>query len=124
MCSPGLWGIIIVLLSVSTSVALFSALGVKVTLIIAEVIPFLVLAIGVDNVSPPQLLRRRIPDNISQVFILGHELDRQNARAYTTTARHGPFFGDDEQETDDSITSPEERVARALARMGPSILLR
>lgn len=50
-CVTGSIGILIVLLSVSTSVALFSALGIKVTLIIAEVIPFLVLAIGVDNVS-------------------------------------------------------------------------
>ena len=40
---------------------IFSFVGVKVTLIIAEVIPFLVLAVGVDN-----------------VFILIHELDRQN----------------------------------------------
>lgn len=105
----GLWGIVIVLLSVSTSVALFSAFGVKVTLIIAEVIPFLVLAIGVDN-----------------VFILSHELDQQNARAYATASCHGPLFGaDDGQEEDDvdSLPSAEERVARALARMGPSILL-
>ncbi|KAF5393839.1 hypothetical protein D9757_000230 [Collybiopsis confluens] len=40
----------LVLLSISTSVALFSLMGVKVTLVIAEVIPFLVLAVGVDNV--------------------------------------------------------------------------
>jgi Niemann-Pick C1 protein len=46
----GVFGIIIVLMSVSASVGLFSALGVKVTLIIAEVIPFLVLAVGVDNI--------------------------------------------------------------------------
>lgn len=122
----GLWGIAIVLLSVSTSVGLFSFLGVKVTLIIAEVIPFLVLAIGVDN-----------------VFILAHEVDRQNARAYAS----GPYGGigrpsrvarygtgshfataedsDDEgvEEIDDGLPPAEERVARALGRMGPSILL-
>lgn len=100
----GLFGIAIVLISVSTSVAIFSILGVKVTLIIAEVIPFLVLAIGVDN-----------------VFILGHELDRQNARAQAALPRNGTtgaeFF--DPPET----PSAEERIARALARMGPSILL-
>lgn len=96
------------LLSVSTSVALFSAFGVKVTLIIAEVIPFLVLAIGVDN-----------------VFILSHELDQQNARAYAIASRHGPVFGDDglDEEDVDGLPSAEERVARALGRMGPSILL-
>ncbi|GAA5955063.1 hypothetical protein JCM21900_002773 [Sporobolomyces salmonicolor] len=108
----GLWGIVIVLLSVSTSVALCSAFGVKVTLIIAEVIPFLVLAIGVDN-----------------VFILSHELDQQNARAYATSRHSGAgtslLLNEDEEdfEDDESLPSAEERVARTLGRMGPSILL-
>lgn len=82
----GIVGIIIVLMSVSASVGLFSAAGIKVTLIIAEVIPFLVLAVGVDN-----------------IFLIVHEFERVN------------------------ISHPEgtvpERVARALGRMGPSILL-
>ncbi|KAF2463064.1 multidrug efflux transporter AcrB transmembrane domain-containing protein [Lindgomyces ingoldianus] len=82
----GVAGILIVLMSVSASVGLFSAAGVKVTLIIAEVIPFLVLAVGVDN-----------------IFLIVHEFERVN------------------------ISHPEgsipERVARALGRMGPSILL-
>lgn len=82
----GVVGIIIVLMSVSASVGLFSAAGIKVTLIIAEVIPFLVLAVGVDN-----------------IFLIVHEFERVN------------------------VSHPEgtvsERVARALGRMGPSILL-
>jgi Niemann-Pick C1 protein len=45
----GIVGILIVLMSVSASVGLFSAAGIKVTLIIAEVIPFLVLAVGVTT---------------------------------------------------------------------------
>lgn len=45
-----LFSLALVLVSISTSVALFSLMGVKMTLIIAEVIPFLVLAVGVDNV--------------------------------------------------------------------------
>ncbi|KAF1813411.1 multidrug efflux transporter AcrB transmembrane domain-containing protein [Eremomyces bilateralis CBS 781.70] len=57
----GIVGIVIVLMSVSASVGLFSACGVKVTLIIAEVIPFLVLAIGVDN-----------------IFLIVHEFERVN----------------------------------------------
>ncbi|KAF2679789.1 multidrug efflux transporter AcrB transmembrane domain-containing protein [Lentithecium fluviatile CBS 122367] len=57
----GIVGILIVLMSVSASVGLFSAAGVKVTLIIAEVIPFLVLAIGVDN-----------------IFLIVHEFERVN----------------------------------------------
>lgn len=42
-------GVMVVVLSVLGSVGLFSAIGVKSTLIIIEVIPFLVLAVGVDN---------------------------------------------------------------------------
>ncbi|KAJ9667393.1 niemann-Pick type C- protein 1 [Coniosporium apollinis] len=82
----GIIGIVIVLMSVSASVGLFSAAGVKVTLIIAEVIPFLVLAVGVDN-----------------IFLIVHEFERVNV-----THPEGPV---------------SERVARALGRMGPSILL-
>ncbi len=125
----GLFGIGLVILSVSSSVGFFSILGVKSTLIIAEVIPFLVLAVGVDN-----------------VFILVNELDRQNLL-------HGPnasgFSGfgattplsppqprsrlqfEHTQSNDESVDAAsvplyltvEERVARALAKMGPSILL-
>ncbi|GAA5892535.1 hypothetical protein JCM6882_005641 [Rhodosporidiobolus microsporus] len=116
--SLGLVGILIVLLSVSTSVAICSAAGVKVTLVIAEVIPFLVLAIGVDN-----------------VFLLVHTLSVQNARAYASSARHatsstGGISGGgaaldpvSDLDDDDDLPPPEERLARTLARMGPSILL-
>ena len=82
----GTMGIIIVLMSVAGSVGLFSALGVKVTLIIAEVIPFLVLAVGVDN-----------------IFLIVHEFERVNL-----------------SHPDEEI---DERIAKALGRMGPSILL-
>lgn len=55
----GFSGIVIVASSVLCSAGLLSALGVKSTLIIAEVIPFLILAIGVDN-----------------IFLITHEYDR------------------------------------------------
>ncbi|KAG2370048.1 patched family-domain-containing protein [Suillus spraguei] len=107
-------------------VGFFSIIGVKTTLIIAEVIPFLVLAVGVDN-----------------VFILVHELDRQNllhgpnasaiapGGGYPTprspTPHRSPFeSGHDESVDTASVPlylSAEERVARTLAKMGPSILL-
>lgn len=122
----GLFGIFLVILSVSSSVGFFSLVGVKVTLIIAEVIPFLVLAVGVDN-----------------VFILVHELDRQNflhGPNAATPASHGGFttpmspthshrspFDSSHEEVDAAsmplYLSAEERVARTLAKMGPSILL-
>jgi Niemann-Pick C1 protein len=46
----GLIGVLIVMVSVGTSIGLFSYFHVKATLIIFEVIPFLVLAVGVDNI--------------------------------------------------------------------------
>lgn len=81
----GVVGILIVLMSISASVGLFSAAGIKVTLIIAEVIPFIVLAVGVDN-----------------IFLIVHEFERVNV-----------------SHPDDMV---EYRIAKALGRMGPSIL--
>jgi Niemann-Pick C1 protein len=46
----GLCGVVIVLASVASSVGFFSYLGIPATLIIIEVVPFLVLAVGVDNI--------------------------------------------------------------------------
>ncbi|KFA75778.1 hypothetical protein S40288_07907 [Stachybotrys chartarum IBT 40288] len=81
----GLVGIVIVLMSIAASIGFFSWVGLKATLIIAEVIPFIVLAVGVDN-----------------IFLIVHELERVNVSC-----------------PDQMV---EERVARALGRMGPSIL--
>ena len=116
----GFFGISLVILSVASSVGFFSIIGVKVTLIIAEVIPFLVLAVGVDN-----------------VFILVHELDRQNqmhgpnalgfsAVSPTSTVQRTQVESTNEGSGTGSVStylSAEERVARTLAKMGPSILL-
>lgn len=129
--SLGLFGIIVVLASVSSAVGLFSALGVKVTLVIAEVLPFLLLAVGVDN-----------------IFLLAAEMDRQNTAALVTdlsssrSRQADRLEGDDEEasleedhtygagmarESSSSIValpiSAEERAARTLSRVGPSILL-
>ena len=46
----GLGGVMIVLLSVAASIGIFGFIGVSATLIIFEIIPFLVLAVGVDNI--------------------------------------------------------------------------
>ncbi|XP_053323939.1 NPC intracellular cholesterol transporter 1 [Spea bombifrons] len=46
----GTAGILIVLSSVVCSIGIFSYIGVPLTLIVIEVIPFLVLAVGVDNI--------------------------------------------------------------------------
>lgn len=60
-----LGGVVIVLAAVVGSLGICGWLGVKATLIIMEVIPFLVLAVGVDN-----------------MFILAHDLQKQ-VRLYT-----------------------------------------
>ncbi len=46
----GFSGVILVLLSVLTSIGIMGFVGQPMTLIIVEVIPFIVLAIGVDNI--------------------------------------------------------------------------
>lgn len=46
----GLGGVLIVLLSVTASIGVFAFFGVSGTLIVIEVIPFLVLAVGADNI--------------------------------------------------------------------------
>ena len=46
----GLSGVIVVTISVTTSIGVYSFMGVPLSLIIIEVIPFLVLAVGVDNI--------------------------------------------------------------------------
>ena len=46
----GIGGVVIVIVSVTTSIGIYSYCGVPLTLIIIEVIPFLVLAVGVDNI--------------------------------------------------------------------------
>ena len=46
----GLSGVLIVMVSVLSSLGMYSYSGVPATLIIIEVIPFLVLAVGVDNI--------------------------------------------------------------------------
>ncbi|XP_074656980.1 NPC intracellular cholesterol transporter 1-like [Tubulanus polymorphus] len=48
--SLGLFGVLIVLVSVGASLGFFSYVGTPMTLIIIEVVPFLVLAVGVDNI--------------------------------------------------------------------------
>ncbi|XP_077990039.1 NPC intracellular cholesterol transporter 1-like [Glandiceps talaboti] len=46
----GLCGVLIVLCSVGASLGIFAYAGVPTTLIVIEVMPFLVLAVGVDNI--------------------------------------------------------------------------
>jgi len=67
----GLGGVMIVLLSVAASIGTFGFIGVPATLIIFEIIPFLVLAVGVDN-----------------IFILVQTYQRDQRKAHETHAEH------------------------------------
>lgn len=62
----GFVGILIVASSVLCAAGFLSILGVKSTLIIAEVIPFLILAVGIDN-----------------IFLITHEYDRLSGNDVT-----------------------------------------
>lgn len=84
----GLIGILIVLISVFSSMGFWSLLGLKSTLIIAEVIPFLILAVGVDN-----------------IFLICNEFS--NVEKLTITSR----------------LNLNEKLAKTMANIGPSILL-
>lgn len=46
----GLSGILVVIFSVGCSIGICAAFGVATTLLTIEVVPFLVLAVGVDNI--------------------------------------------------------------------------
>ena len=64
-CTLAFSAILLVLFSLAIAVGLVCSMGVKMTPIISEVIPFLVLAIGIDN-----------------VFILLHTFQRQDRRRF------------------------------------------
>ena len=65
--SVGFVGVFFVLLSVMSSVGFYSYCGIAGTLIIFEVIPFLVLAVGVDNIFiiVQHFEKAKIEDNVS-----------------------------------------------------------
>ncbi|KAL5968169.1 NPC intracellular cholesterol transporter 1, partial [Taenia solium] len=114
----GLGGVLIVLASVTASIGFWSYLGVPATLIIIEVIPFLVLAIGVDN-----------------IFILVQDYQMDGSRSQLSAPQHNNQSDADVAGTNDRLfevvhgsefdlrVEVQRRVARTLGRVGPSILL-
>ena len=74
----GLGGVMMVILSVLASIGILSWIGVATTLIIFEILPFLVLAVGVDN-----------------IFILVQTYQREPRKKFETHAEHiGRITGD------------------------------
>ncbi|VDM17724.1 unnamed protein product [Hydatigera taeniaeformis] len=114
----GLGGVLIVLASVAASVGFWSYLGVPATLIIIEVIPFLVLAVGVDN-----------------IFILVQDYQMAESRGKLSAPLHNNQSDGDTTETNNRLfevvhgsgfdlhAEVQGRVARTLGRVGPSMLL-
>ncbi|KAM9960108.1 hypothetical protein ACTFIW_009233 [Dictyostelium discoideum] len=90
----GLCGILIVAASIVISVGVCSMANLKATLIISEVIPFLVLAIGVDN-----------------IFIIVNTFESLHVVRYDPHTRAA------------ILPTSEDSLARTLAKVGPSIAL-
>ncbi|XP_076547894.1 NPC intracellular cholesterol transporter 1 homolog 1b [Osmia lignaria lignaria] len=71
-------GVLIVIASVASSLGLFGYIGVPTTLLTIEVIPFLVLAVGVDNIfilvqtheRNPKHPDESIPDHIGRIMAI------------------------------------------------------
>lgn len=103
----GLGGVLIVLASVLASIGILSFFGVRATLIIIEVIPFLVLAVGVDNIFIiVQALQRSTHIN----NYAGHSAS-STALATTTDSERS------------SSSSVEERISIVVGDVAPSLLL-
>lgn len=114
----GMAGILIVIASVSASVGLLSYCNLKATLIIAEVIPFLVLAVCVRSgkvrrhdmplahASSSSLISPQV--GVDNIFILVNTFERITAQE---SAEHAVLL------------PVEERIAMTLSRVGPSVLL-
>lgn len=101
--SLGIAGVTIVMLSVAASIGFFSYLSVKATLIIFEVIPFLVLAVGVDNIF---ILVQTLQRDVRRVED-GETLEQQVARV---VGKVGPSM---------LLTSSAESLAFLLGALTP-----
>ena len=97
----GFFGVLFVLLSVMSSIGFYSYCGIAGTLIIFEVIPFLVLAVGVDNIFI-----------IVQHFEHAQEENHPSTdiRLATTISRVGPSI---------LLTATSESVAFLLGSLTP-----
>ena len=83
----GLVGVTLVLVSVTCALGITSYCGLPATLIVIEVVPFLVLAVGVDNVYI--LVQVGVLRSIHYPLILNCSREKMNERYHLGT----PFGG-------------------------------
>ncbi|CAH8648930.1 unnamed protein product [Dicrocoelium dendriticum] len=127
----GLGGVLIVILSVVASVGLWSYIGTPATLIIIEVIPFLVLAVGVDNIFI--LVHGFELDNADADRLLRKEAVRLRQAGFRSVDLSAQSVAGESAQLRVVVTPTqlksaiknlvETRISRALGRVGPSLLL-
>jgi Niemann-Pick C1 protein len=93
----GLFGVMIVLLAVGASLGFLSLCGVEASLIIIEVVPFLVLAVGVDNlfiiVHSCEREERKMPPDCSISELVGRSIaEVAPSLLLTTTSEVAAFL--------------------------------
>lgn len=103
--SLGLIGVVIVLASVFSSIGIMTLLGFDLTLIIMEVLPFLVLAVGVDNIF--------ILVQALQVSVSSFHYVHWNSCPIWILQRHSAS----------NTGNSEDELSHVLGKTGPSLLL-
>ena len=106
-CLLGFSGVILIFCAVLSTLGLFAWFGVKVQLVILEVVPFLTLAIGVDNL-------------FLIVHTLAHELDHQKNANYANN--HVVPEGLDAKRVQ-TVDAVAQVMGTTLKRIGPSIVM-
>ena len=99
-------GIFMVIVSLLIACTLCSLFGIKATLVLSEVIPFLILAIGVDNIF---ILVWSFDESIHQLQSTSREVNRQPDALGAETSNDNPEL-------------VVQACARTLAQVGPSIV--
>ncbi|TNN18496.1 Niemann-Pick type protein 1B [Schistosoma japonicum] len=142
----GFAGVLIVLASVVASVGFWSYFKLPITLIIIEVIPFLVLAIGVDNIfilvhefehgrnvsiNDVKLLQQYIRQYNEEKKVKQRQLNNESLNNLngsmlnlTQNEQHHPEEQDQSNNFSEAVKKlVEDRIVETVGNVGPSILL-
>uniref|UniRef100_A0A5K3F6K7 SSD domain-containing protein n=1 Tax=Mesocestoides corti TaxID=53468 RepID=A0A5K3F6K7_MESCO len=120
--SLSIGGVSIVLASIFSSIGLWSFVGVPATLIIIEVIPFLVLAVGVDNifimVQDFAMHEEEGEEEEEDEEIFGSQDSLTDGERDGASRRQSGKHASGTQRS-----SVEMRISKTMGRVGPSIFL-